>query len=399
MSDWREVTLGEALDVHHGFAFKGQYFREDGDFIVLTPGNFFDQGGFKPKSGKEKYYEGPFPSKYLLGAGDVVVAMTEQVQGLLGSTATIPEDSTYLHNQRIGLLEVTDHDKLDLRFAYHLMNAPSVRRQLQATATGAKIRHTAPERIKQVRAAVPEVGTQRKVAAILDCVDDLIKNNRRRVQLLVEMARAIYREWFVQFRYPGHEDAIFVDSPLGTIPENWGVRRLGDVIELRYGKSLKKEERRGGTVAVLGSSGVVGWHDEAFVSGPAVIVGRKGNVGSITWVDGDSWPIDTTYYVVTELPLRYVVEQLRLTQFLNTHAAVPGLSREQAYSRPFLLPEKRVMDQFAAVSEDLASEGSALRTQLEHLASIRDLLLPRLMSGKIDVSSLDLGTLAEGLVA
>ena len=84
------------MTVRHGFAFKGEYFRDAGDLIILTPGNFHDQGGFKPKSGKEKYYEGPVPDGYLLGRGDIVVAMTEQSKGLLGSTATVLADSTYL---------------------------------------------------------------------------------------------------------------------------------------------------------------------------------------------------------------------------------------------------------------------------------------------------------------
>lgn len=232
MTEWREVPLGVALEVLHGFAFKGEHFRDDGDLIVLTPGNFFDGGGFKPKSGKEKFYDGPFPEQYLLQAGDVVVAMTEQVKGLLGSTATIPEDGRYLHNQRIGLLEVTDPDVLDLRFAYHLMNAPGVRDQLQATATGAKIRHTAPGRIRDVKARLPGTPTQRAIAGILDSIDDLIENNRRRVEVLEEMARAIYREWFVHFRYPGHESVPLVDSPLGPIPAGWRVRRPGDIADL-----------------------------------------------------------------------------------------------------------------------------------------------------------------------
>ena len=84
------------MTVRHGFAFKGEYFRDAGDLIILTPGNFHEQGGFKPKSGKEKYYEGPVPDGYLLGRGDIVVAMTEQSKGLLGSTATVLADSTYL---------------------------------------------------------------------------------------------------------------------------------------------------------------------------------------------------------------------------------------------------------------------------------------------------------------
>ena len=221
MTEWREITLGEALDVRHGFAFKGEYFRDEGDLVLLTPGNFQEFGGFKPKSGKEKYYDGPVPAGYLLSEGDVVVAMTEQSQGLLGSTATIPASGRYLHNQRLGLLRLTDRTKLDLRFCYHLMNAEVVRSQIQATATGSKVRHTAPERICGLHVRVPPVSVQRLVAGILDSFDGLIENNQRRIELLGQMVQGIYREWFVHYRYPGHEDDAQVDSPFGPIPEFW----------------------------------------------------------------------------------------------------------------------------------------------------------------------------------
>ena len=187
------MALGDALTVKHGFAFKGEFFRGLGELIVLTPGNFYDAGGFKPKSGAEKYYDGPVPDGYLLHRGDVVVAMTEQTPGLLGSTATIPEAGVYLHNQRIGLVEVTDPSRLDIRFCYHLFNSPAFREQIQATATGAKVRHTAPERIRSVRVAVPDLVEQQRVAAILDTCDELIANNRRRVVLLNRMVDAVFR--------------------------------------------------------------------------------------------------------------------------------------------------------------------------------------------------------------
>lgn len=232
MTAWSERTLDNVIKVKHGFAFRGEHFRETGELIVLTPGNFLDGGGFKAKSGKEKCYVGPFPRPYLLRKGDVVLAMTEQMQGLLGSTATIPEDGRYLHNQRIGLIQILDESVLDLRFCYHLFNCPPVREQIQATATGSKVRHTAPERLAQVRVALPDLNTQRAVARILDSIDDLIENNQRRIGLLEQMAQAIYREWFVKFRYPGHEHATFVDSPLGPIPSDWSVSELKDVSEL-----------------------------------------------------------------------------------------------------------------------------------------------------------------------
>ena len=219
MSEWRETTLGESLAVRHGFAFRGEFFRDSGDLIVLTPGNFNDGGGFKQKGGAEKYYDGPVDRRYLLSKGDVVVAMTEQTRGLLGSSATVPESNRYLHNQRLGLLEISDPLRLNMRFCYHLLNHRDIRDQIQATATGAKIRHTAPERIRAVRIRLPSLRTQASIAGILDAIDDLIENNRRRIEVLEQMAQAIYREWFVHFRYPGHEDATFVDSPLGPIPE------------------------------------------------------------------------------------------------------------------------------------------------------------------------------------
>lgn len=235
------------------------------------------------------------------------------------------------------------------------------------------------------------------VGRIFDVLDGLIAKDRRRIELLEQMAKATYSEWFVRFRYPGYEDLPFVDSPLGPIPQGWKVRKIGDVLDLRYGKALKAADRQGGHVAVVGSSGVVGWHNSELVAGPAVVIGRKGNVGSVTWVRGPCWPIDTTYYVTTDLPIRYVHEQLCRAQFINTHAAVPGLSRDQAYSLPFLLPTAALMDDFSKIWEALGREAEALNGQASKLASIRDLLLPKLVTGQIDISGLDLDAVMESM--
>ena len=203
----------------------------------------------------------------------------------------------------------------------------------------------------------------------------------------------------MKFRYPGHEDVSLVDSVLGPIHEGWTAGTIGDVLELKYGKALKADARRGGDVAVVSSAGIVGWHDESFVDSPAIVVGRKGNVGSVHWVDGPCRPIDTAYYVATDLPLRFVVEQLRRTEFTNTHAAVPGLSREGAYARPFFVPPADLLNDFQTAGDPLGIEASALAKQNDSLASLRDLLLPKLVTGKIDVSTLDLDALVEDAVA
>src|SRR5205814_10652255 len=120
-------VLGDLLEVKHGFAFLGEYFGSSGSHIVLTPGNFFDEGGFKSKGEMEKWYSGPIPTEYVMKEGDLLIAMTEQAEGLLGSSAIIPRSGLYLHNQRLGLIEVKDDRSTDKRFLYYLFNYKPVR--------------------------------------------------------------------------------------------------------------------------------------------------------------------------------------------------------------------------------------------------------------------------------
>ena len=197
---------------------------------------------------------------------------------------------------------------------------------------------------------IPQLPTQRKIAAILSAYDDLIENNTRRIAILEEMAQSLYREWFVHFRFPGHEKKRLVESELGLIPEGWEVVKLGDVIELAYGKALKADTRVVGDIPVYGSSGIVGYHNEELIKGPGIIVGRKGNVGSVFWSDTDFFPIDTVFYVRSKVSLHYVFYNLSAQHFINNDAAVPGLNRNQAYSLPFLVPSGESFRHFFKIS-------------------------------------------------
>jgi type I restriction enzyme S subunit len=136
---WRDVQLGDGINVKHGFAFKGEHFASSGEYLVLTPGNFLEKGGFRVRDGKERFYHADFPEDYLLVENDLIVAMTEQGEGLLGSAARIPAQGKYLHNQRLGLVQVTDPHLLDKRFLYWVFNSAEVRAQIRATATGVKV--------------------------------------------------------------------------------------------------------------------------------------------------------------------------------------------------------------------------------------------------------------------
>jgi type I restriction enzyme S subunit len=388
---WREATLGDLGDVITGgtpAARNADWFGDEVPFITPT-----DIGSNDRRARVERWLSeagrGGFRKK-VLPPGSVCFVSIGATIGKLCLT-----DAEAVTNQQIN--SVVPASDVDGRFLYYLLRheAPRIAQMAGGAATPI-INKTA---FSNVSVLVPDSGTQTRIGLMLGVLDDLIENNRRRVGVLEEMARAVYREWFVHFRFPGHESVDLIDSELGPIPDGWEVRTVGDVLGLKYGKALKADARAGGDVAVVGSSGIVGWHNQTLVMGPVIVVGRKGNVGSVIWIEGPCWPIDTTYFVETELPLRFVAEQLRRTEFLNTHAAVPGLGRDQAYSKPFLQPPPKLLDEFQSVADSLATEASALSSQNKRLVSMRDLLLPKLVTGQIDVSRLDLDALVEGAVA
>ncbi len=136
---WHRIALGDAIYVKHGFAFKSQYFSDSGEFIVLTPGNFNEEGGFRLRLNKDRFYTGGIPEDYVLDEGDLIVAMTEQGPGLLGSSPLIPEGGKYLHNQRLGLIQEIDDKALDKRFLYYLLNTRPVRGQIGVARLAQKL--------------------------------------------------------------------------------------------------------------------------------------------------------------------------------------------------------------------------------------------------------------------
>jgi type I restriction enzyme S subunit len=235
--------------------------------------------------------------------------------------------------------------------------------------------------IRRIAFPLPRRDQQDEIVYILSAYDNLIDNNRRRIALLEDAARMLYREWFVRFRFPGHEHVKITDG----IPEWWERCEAGTILELRYGKALKEGDRIEGPFPVYGSSGIVGTHQSALIEGPTIIVGRKGNVGSIYWSPVDFWPIDTVYYIPKEQADFWLYLALPSAGFQNTDAGVPGLNRNFAYSRKVTQPPKRLRRLFNEAVEPMFAQRTTLGNYNEKLSQARDLLLPRLMNGEIAV--------------
>ena len=144
---WSYRKLDDLITIKHGFAFKSAFFVDEGQYAVLTPGNYYETGGFRDRGKKQRYYSGEFPSEFLLRKGDLLMAMTEQAEGLLGSCMIVPEDEGYLHNQRLGLILPKDSVAWSPEYFSQAFNLKAFRKGLSDTCSGATVRHTSPRRI------------------------------------------------------------------------------------------------------------------------------------------------------------------------------------------------------------------------------------------------------------
>ena len=376
------TTLKNLIDIKHGFAFKGEFFKEyETKNILLTPGNFLVGGGFNNK--KLKFYDGPLYDDYILQENDLIVTLTDLSKSgdTLGFPSYVPKDENhiFLHNQRLGKITIKEPKKILKKFLYYVLCHSDYRNEVLASATGSTVKHTSPERILSFEFTLPELSKQEQISKTLLDLDNKIQNLQNQNKILEQIAQAIFKSWFVDF------DRVteFEDSDLGKIPKGWDVKKIGEVIELLYGKSLTKKNRVPGNIPVYGSSGIVGFHNESLSSKHGIIVGRKGNVGSVYWSSNSFYAIDTVYYVKTELSLHYVYRNFQNQNFINSDSSVPGLSRDQAYSLPILIPKNIILEKFENISSKIQIILEKNKNLILTLTKTRDTLLPKLMSGEI----------------
>ena len=165
---WVEKPFSDLCDIKHGFAFKGEFFTNKGDYVVLTPGNYYESGGYRDRGEKQKYYAGEIPPDYIMKEGDMLVAMTEQAAGLLGSPLLVPESDKFLHNQRLGLVTAKPCVPWINEFFFHVFNTQAVRQAIHDSASGVKVRHTSPTKIGEVVVSFPtSIKEQKAIVAVL----------------------------------------------------------------------------------------------------------------------------------------------------------------------------------------------------------------------------------------
>jgi type I restriction-modification system DNA specificity subunit len=385
------VSLKEVVHIKHGYAFKGEFFTEENTGkIVLTPGNFSLSGGFIPT--KKYTKEEGFPEEFILKANDLIVTMTDLSKEIdtIGFAALIPsDDKLYLHNQRIGLVTIISND-FDKDYIYWLMRTKCYQRTIANTSNGATVHHTSPDRIYKYKFKRISLPIQQKIASILSAYDRLIENNTRRIRLLEQMAENLYKEWFVRFRFPEHEKVEMVNG----LPKGWKVEKIKECVKrLPFGRTYKaKELSQDGEVIVIdqSTSDFLGFHNNApdhhaTFNSPIILFGdhsckfclmtRDFSLGEniIPFISKDTKQIDNYY-------LYFATHKLIVTEEYKRHWG-------RLSSMKILIPTINIQQKFNKLIIKNEKMKKLLFIQNQLLTRQRDLLLPRLMSGKLEVKS------------
>ncbi|MEH2293296.1 restriction endonuclease subunit S [Nostoc sp.] len=395
IQDWKLAYFPDYVYFQEGPGLRTSQFTDSGIKVINVKNILLD--GTIDISNSERYISlEEFDKKYkhfAIEVGDIVVSSSGWSYGKVGRIQQ--NHLPLVMNTSVIRFRPLWEELLDANFLYYFLCSSFFRNQIESFIIGCQQPNFGPAHIKRMQIPIISINTQKKIAAILSGYDDLIENNTRRIKILEEMAQTLYHEWFVKFRFPGHEHTKMVDSELGLIPEGW-IGKLEDALILQRGFDLPTKTRQQGNVPVYAATGITGWHNDAKIKTPCVITGRSGSLGTVMYVDEDFWALNTTLWVkefrkVTPIYAFYLLSSLGLEQY-NSGAAVPTLNRNDIHGLSVVIPPSPILEQFNSHVDPLFKLKKNLIKRNENLCQTRDLLLPKLISGEIDVEHLDITT-------
>ncbi|EOB4285594.1 restriction endonuclease subunit S [Escherichia coli] len=366
--------------------------------------------------------------------GDIVLT----TRGTVGNVAYYDNNNPYKHIRiNPGMIIIRADNKLwNPKFLYFILKSELLKEQIINLISGSAVPQLPARDIRKFILPVINRSLQNKITNIISDINDKVNLNIEINQTLEKMSQTLFKSWFVDFD-PVIDNALdagnpipealqaraelrqkvrnstdfkplpaeirslfpseFEETELGWVPGGWKTNRLENILELAYGKALKKTERIEGDYPVYGSGGVDGSHNEFLVKGPGIIVGRKGTVGSLYWENKDFYPIDTVFYVKPKkyFSLVYCYQLLKTLglENMNTDAAVPGLNRNNAYRLDVITPTQTIIAQYTNIVQTFRYKMDSNNNEIDNLTNLRDTLLPKLISGELSLDDIpDLNT-------
>lgn len=405
----KKYKLSDLINVKHGFAFKGEYFSEEPtNDILLSPGNFKIGGGFK--ADKFKYYKGAFPKDYILKEGDIIITMTDlsKAGDTLGYSAKIPPHKgvNYLHNQRLGLVQFKNDD-IDPDFLYWILRTQPYQYYIVGSATGSTVKHTSPTRICTYEFEAPiDKSKQQEIAQILTSLDDKIELNHKINQTLEAMAQALFKEWFVDFNFPGF-DGELVDG----LPKGWRMGKVKEMYKTTSGGTpsrAKEEYYENGTINWVKSKELNGTFifdteekitidavknsSAKLIPKHSVLVAMYGaTVGEYAITTRDTTCNQAICAVIEDgsYPFTYFFEYFKINKNniigQASGSAQQNISQALIQQLDILVPPIDFVKKYHSVVESMFIKMEKNLLQIQTLIQTRDTLLPKLMSGKIEI--------------
>jgi type I restriction enzyme S subunit len=406
---WPFVKLGDHIELDAGFAFKSARYTESKDDIRLLRGDNIGQGFLKWDGVKRWPHEEAFlHSRFDLRENDVVLAMDRPwIETGLKYACVREADLPCLLVQRVA--RIRGATSLDQVFLRYVIGSEAFTNHVKSIITGVNVPHISSRDISAFAFILPPMDTQRRIAGILSAYDDLIEVNQRRIAILEEMARRLFDEWFARFRYPGHEAVPLVETELGSVPEGWSPIRADRLIAFDPRTKIPKEgEKLFVPMSALdtASSVISGWETRSGNSGAKFVNGdtlmaritpclENGKTGLVNFLPEGEGGFGSTEFTVMRgfrVPPSFVYLLARSEAFrataIKSMGGADGRQRvrtEALEGFEIVCPPADLLSRFAQMTEPFFANIRILADQNTRLRAVRDLLLPKLISGEIDV--------------
>jgi len=390
--EWKEYRLGDFADVQNGYAFKASDFVNAGIPIIKIKNIASSQIKFEDV----QYYNGKIAGKleqFLIKKDDVLISMTgsnvNQMASAVGKVGKYQFDFPALLNQRVGKVYIKKSNIADHKFLYYFLNKFETQFELASSAGGsANQANISPTQIKNLSLILPPLNIQQRIASILSSLDDKIELNRQTNQTLEAIAQALFKEWFVDFNFPGATGEM-QDSELGEIPRGWEIQKVSEVLEVKYGKDHKHLEP--GNIPVYGSGGVMRFANRSLYENESILIPRKGTLSNLFYINKPFWSVDTMFYSKIKLAnggkyLFHLLLSLNLAS-MNVGSAVPSLTTEILNNILVTIPSEELLSKYENVVSSLFNQREQNIEMNSSLTELRDTLLPKLMKGEINISN------------
>ena len=295
-------------------------------------------------------------------------------------------------NQHVAIIR-TDRKKMNWRFLNYYLASPKMQAHMLSLAVGKGASRNAltKQMIENFEVPYPPLSTQHRIATILSRYDSLIENYQKQIKLLEEAARRLYKEWFIDLRFPGHENTNIVDG----VPVGWERKKVDSIYNIKYGKNLSTKLITDiGLYPVYGANGVIGYYDKANCNEQVVLITSRGNGSGDVLVTyhKDSFITNNSFVVIPlegyeycKLPFTFQFLKMANFRAVRTGAAQPQLTNQSIHTVDVVLPDEKLIEKFCSATIGMNDTIIKYREQLRLLTEARDRLLPKLMSGDIEI--------------